>query len=217
MLLEKTPMTDVREPITHPIAITDLRPTQITVGMREVAAKREAWRQMAAQKGEEKAREFLGSHMIPVILGPKHRCYVTDHHHLALALHQEAVEHVTVNVITDLSKLGRDEFWFVLDNRGWTHPFDAEGVRRDVSAIPKSIDELVDDPFRSLAGELRRVGGYAKDTTPFSEFLWADFLRRRMKTRQVEKDFDSAVKDALALAKDEAADHLPGWCGNVAR
>ena len=44
--------------------------------------------------------------------------------------------------------------------------------------IPKSIDALIDDPFRSLAGGLRRVGGFAKDTTPFSEFLWADFLRR---------------------------------------
>ena len=38
--------------------------------------------------------------------------------------------------------------------------------------IPKSVTELVDDPFRSLAGELRRAGGYAKDTTPFSELIW---------------------------------------------
>src|SRR3974377_1798791 len=38
----------------------------------------------------------------------------------------------------------------------------------------------MDDPFRSLAGELRRAGGFAKDTTPFSEFLWPDFLRRQM-------------------------------------
>jgi hypothetical protein len=46
--------------------------------------------------------------------------------------------------------------------------------------IPKSIKGLDDDPFRSLAGELRSAGGFAKDTTPFSEFLWADFLRRRI-------------------------------------
>ena len=46
--------------------------------------------------------------------------------------------------------------------------------------IPKSIEDMADDPFRSLAGALRRKGGYAKDTTPFSEFLWADFLRRRI-------------------------------------
>ncbi|MBC7636797.1 MAG: chromosome partitioning protein ParB, partial [Acetobacteraceae bacterium] len=32
-------MIDVREPILHPVPIADLRPTQITVGMREVAAK----------------------------------------------------------------------------------------------------------------------------------------------------------------------------------
>ena len=38
-----------------------------------------------------------------------------------------------------------------------------------------TVAELIDDPFRSLAGELRRAGGFAKDTTPFSEFLWADF------------------------------------------
>ena len=72
---------------------------------------------------------------------------------------------------------------------------------------------LVDDPFRSLAGELRRAGGYAKDTTPFSEFIWADFLRRRMKRKLVEKDFERAIEKALQLAKSEDAGYLPGWCG----
>jgi hypothetical protein len=42
--------------------------------------------------------------------------------------------------------------------------------------LPKTVAGLIDDPFRSLAGELRRAGGFAKDTTPFSEFLWADFF-----------------------------------------
>ena len=63
---------------------------------------------------------------------------------------------------------------------------------------------LVDDPFRSLAGELRRAGGFAKDTTPFSEFLWADFLRRRVKRKIVENDFDHALEKALELAKSAA-------------
>ena len=79
--------------------------------------------------------------------------------------------------------------------------------------IPKSVIDLVDDPFRSLAGELRRAGGYAKDTTPFSEFIWADFLRRRMKRKLVDDDFDRAVERALQLAKSKDATHLPGWCG----
>ena len=75
------------------------------------------------------------------------------------------------------------------------------------------MGELVDDPFRSLAGELRRAGGYAKDTTPFSEFLWADFLRRRIKRKTVEVDFSHALEKALQLAKSHDAGYLPGWCG----
>jgi hypothetical protein len=88
-------------------------------------------------------------------------------------------------------------------------------VRRHYSDIPKGVTGLVDDPFRSLAGELRRAGGFAKDTTPFSEFLWADFLRRRLKRKVVERDFDQALEKALELAKGIEANYLPGWCGPV--
>jgi len=73
--------------------------------------------------------------------------------------------------------------------------------------------QLKDDPFRSLAGELRRAGGFAKDTTPFSEFLWADFFRRKIKRKAVEADFSVAMKRALLLARSEEAEYLPGWCG----
>jgi hypothetical protein len=199
----------IREPVLTTVAIVDLRPTQITVGMREVLAKRKRWRETGSKKGGE----FLGKHMIPVILGPKHRHYVIDHHHLARALHDEGVKHMAVTVIINLSHLERDAFWTVLDNRNWMHPFDDEGRRRHYEDIPRSVTELVDDPFRSLAGELRRAGGFAKDTTPFSEFLWADFLRRRLKRKAVERDFDRAIEQALALAKSADANYLPGWCG----
>ena len=37
-------MPYTREPRIHPVPMTALRPTQITVGMREVKAKRKAWR-----------------------------------------------------------------------------------------------------------------------------------------------------------------------------
>jgi hypothetical protein len=202
-------MAFVREPTLTPVAIGDLRPTQITVGMREVQAKRKHWRATRKTNGGE----FLGKHVIPVILGPKHRHYVVDHHHLARALHEEGVKHVAVTVVANLSKLDRDAFWTVMDNRNWMHPFDADGRRRHYDDIPKSVIDLLDDPFRSLAGELRRAGGFAKDTTPFSEFLWADFLRRRIKRKAVDADFDRAIERALQLAKSGDADYLPGWCG----
>jgi hypothetical protein len=54
-----------------------------------------------------------------------------DHHHLALALHQEDIEQVLLTVICDLSALDKDAFLIVLDNRAWMHPFDArQTVRR---------------------------------------------------------------------------------------
>jgi hypothetical protein len=199
----------VRDPVVTPIPVADLRPTQITVGMREVLEKRKRWREM------RKKGEFLGKHMIPVILGPKLRHYVIDHHHLARALHDEDVKNVAVTVVANLSKLETDAFWHVMDNRNWMHPFDAEGRRRSYSDIPKSVSDLIDDPFRSLAGELRRAGGFAKDTTPFSEFLWADFLRRRIKRKSIEEDFGQAIEKALQLARSADAGYLPGWCGPV--
>ena len=202
-------MVAVREPILKPVAITDLRPTQITVGMREVSEKRKRWREMKTKKGEK----FLGNHMIPVILGPKDRHYVIDHHHLALALYKEGVKDVLVAVVSNLSMLEADAFWIVLDSRNWMHPFNDEGRRCSYTDIPKSVNKLKDDPFRSLAGELRRAGGFAKDTTVFSEFLWADFLRRRIKRKLVENDFDHALETALKLAKSQDAVYLPGWCG----
>ena len=200
-----------REPRLHPVPIDDLHPTQITVGFREVEERRNDWRRRAGKKQPD----FLGRHMIPVILGPKDRHYVIDHHHLARALHDEGVKDVLVNVVADLSAVQKESFWVVLDHRGWCHPYDDEGVRRDFDAIPSSVAKLKDDPYRSLAGELRRAGGYAKDVTPFSEFIWADFLRRHIKRKKIEDDFTSALAKALELAKGKDADYLPGWCGPV--
>src|SRR5215471_16103818 len=169
---------------------------------------------MASQAGD-RAAEFLGRHMIPVIMGPRDRYYITDHHHLARALHEEGVERVFVTVIANLRRLEPASFWFVLDSHNWMHPFDEDGRRQRYQDIPMSVEDLVDDPFRSLAGELRRAGGFAKDTTPFSEFLWADYLRRRVKRKTVERDFLGAIEKALQLAKSDDANYLPGWCGPV--
>jgi hypothetical protein len=187
----------------------DLRPTQITVGMREVEEKRAAWRQHGGKA------DFLGAHLIPVVLGPGEEKYLIDHHHLALALHEEGVEEIAVTVVCDLSGLEKGAFWTYLDNRSWMHLYDAAGKLQSHKKLPKHVQGLVDDPYRSLAGALRRAGGYAKDTTPFSEFLWADFLRRRLKAKFLAGHPGRALEEALGLAKAAEAAYLPGWCGPV--
>ena len=195
--------------LLHPVAIDDIHPTQMTVGYREVARKRHEWRARADKDGPD----FLGQHMIPVVMGPKGRPWMIDNHHLARALHEEGVKQVLVRIIADLQTLPGRLFKTFMDNRNWLHPFDASGRRHAISSIPKHISKLGDDPYRSLAGELRRAGGYAKDDTPFSEFLWADYLRRHVEVELIDKNFESALDQALGLARKPKASYLPGWAG----
>lgn len=199
----------VHEPVLNPIPIGDLRPTQVTVGLREVAEKQRRWR----EKSDAGELTYLGRHLIPVVRGPKGRPYVLDHHHLCRALLEAGQTEVLVNEIADLSRLAKDEFWMFLDARSWCHPYDVRGERLDFKDIPKSIAALTDDPFRSLVGALHRAGGLSKDAAPFGEFVWADFLRRRIQRQLVEDHFAAALTEALKLAKSDDADHLPGWCG----
>ena len=201
-------MSNPREPRVHPIPILELRPTQMTVGMREVKEKRKRFREKGKKQGD-----MIGKHMIPVVRGPDKRYYVVDHHHLARALHDEGIKDILVTTIGDLTMVEKDAFWGVMDNKRWVYPYDAGGERCAFKDLPKSIKDLKDDPYRSLAGELRRAGGFAKDTTPFSEFLWADFLRRRIARKVVEDHFSKAIEKALELAKSHDAIYLPGWCG----
>ncbi|MDW5316729.1 ParB-like protein [Rhizobium sp. PL01] len=202
-------MTQTYEPHLLPVAIASLRPTQMTVGFREVACKRLEWREIAGHDGAD----FLGRHMVPVVIGWKKRPYLVDHHHLVRALQEEGVEHVLTSVVADLSDLSKPEFWSVMDHYRWTYPFDAAGERQPHNSLPKSVGGLTDDPYRSLAGALRRAGGYAKDNTPFSEFMWADFLRNRIDLKLLHRDFKDAEIAALKLARAKSAKYLPGWCG----
>ena len=193
------------------VKLDELRPTQITVGFREVNAKRAHW-QALDKKGRAAA---IDSHWFPAVLGPKSRYYVVDHHHLGRAWLEESVESVRVTVLKDLSWLEPTIFWRMMEHNQWVHPFDAAGERCEFEQLPKQLLGLADDPYRSLAGELRTSGGYAKDITPFSEFLWADYLRRKVSETRLRKDFDTALADALSHAHDPEARYLPGWSGVV--
>ena len=189
------------------VDITLLRPTQMTVGYREVDAKRAEWR--ARPKAGRK--HFINGHVVPTVVGPKHDIYVVDHHHLARALADEGLKTVLAGHLADLSALEKDEFWSVMSHRNWVYPFDADGRRHDFNQIPKGIEALADDPWRSLAGALRDAGGYAKQGEPFAEFRWADFLRRRIDAALLAADFEAALARARALAHLHGAAHLPGW------
>src|ERR1700722_13769220 len=95
-----------KEP-TIGIPIVDLRPTQMTVGFREVEIKRRQWR----EANEEARTELLRRHVVSAVIGPKRRPYIVDHHHFTKALLEEKASVVAVYVVADLADLAKDEFW----------------------------------------------------------------------------------------------------------
>jgi hypothetical protein len=197
----------------HPLLVRArldrLQPTQITVGKAEVAQKRKEWGQL----GKKARSAVLEQHWFPGIAGPDGRQYIIDHHHFGLALLEEGVKSVWLVILKDLSPLDSAPFWSMMDHMQWVRPYGADGLRHGFDALPARLDQMQDDPVRSLAGALRRAGGFAKDIAPFSEFLWADFLRRRIAAPMLQKDFAKASRKAMQLAHSPEASYLPGWVG----
>jgi len=195
-------------------SLASLAPTQITVGRVEVASKRQEW---VGLRRKERERA-LGDHWFPAVKGPKDRHYIVDHHHLGLALREEGVKTVWLLQLADLSAVDGETFWRTMEFHRWAHPFDRSGRRRPYGEIPSKIDDLQDDPYRSLAGVVRGAGGYAKDAEPYAEFLWADFFRERVDRAALRPSgkgtlSGTVVTRAVAMAHGDAARYLPGWSG----
>jgi hypothetical protein len=195
----------------HECEIHRLRPTQITVGLIEVADKRA---RLEALKKQEQ-REFLEAHAIPAVWGPDDKLYITDHHHLGRAACEAGVETGFFWIEEDYSSLPIAQFWPKMSAVRWAHPIDQNGKRRPFEDIPHHLEMLRDDPYRSLAAFVRDAGGYDKTPTAFAEFLWADFFRTRIVIGPTRADFDSSVAKGLTLATSSAAAELPGYKGRA--
>jgi hypothetical protein len=193
----------------EPVALAELRPTQVTVGYREVLAKRRAWR----AKPAEEQQAFLVRKATPTVLGPGGRHYIIDQHHLTRALFEEGEAEIFACPVADFSHLAESAFWSRMDESRWVHPFDAAGRRIRYADLPASVGDLVDDPFRSLATLVRRAGGFAKDRRPYSEFSWADFFRQRIDPPGLTAALGGELGAIVTLARSFDASHLPGWRG----
>ena len=191
------------------VALRELRPTQMTVGYKEVAAKRKSWAKLdPADRKKAMAEEFF-----PAVRGPGKKYFVLDRHHAALALTRDKAECVQVGLVRDLSGLSTRDFWVFLDHYSWMHCYDAKGRRRSLDEVPDRFEAMKDDPYRSLAGELRDRGGFAKVDIPFLEFLWANHLRQIIPLALLKSDPKKALSKALKLAPSKECSFLPGWCG----
>jgi hypothetical protein len=191
------------------LKIDQLRPTQVTHGLREIRQKTEAYEKL---QGHD-LKMAIAEKPIPIVCGPGGAPYAIDHHHVATALWRAKVKSVPVVLVKDLSQLSTAEFWLTLENNRWTYPYNALGQRVTFSDMREHIWDLEDDEFRSLSASVRDAGGYQKTSVPLEEFRWADFFRNSLSPPKDDAEFDSLVEKAVKLAKSKAAMGLPGYLG----
>ena len=188
--------------------LLSLKPTQFALGLREVARKVASLKEM----GHDKRHDFIHERPVPVVLSAKKRWHIVDHHHHARACWEVGVEELPVEVKADLSHLSENDFWKAMHESRWVHLHDQFGLGpHEPALLPEEIRGLADDPYRSLAWALRHAGAYEKSDAAFSEFKWADFLRKEVAIEHGDEGFAHALAKARELARSPKCAHLPGF------
>jgi len=220
------------------VKVSKLSPMQNAVGFDEVNDK------VARYSAKSKAdlKDYLLVHPVPVIIGNGGNFYLTDHHHLANALWKTAEGknaagidtgnvRVVVKVQYNIAPLKAYHFWKEMHKARLVYLFDnyGGGPIRPKDLCPH-IKDLTNDPYRSLAWEVRTRYGYGKSPHAFAEFLWADFFRIRIiidngilkdklrgsdmlignLSEEAKKDI---IDEAMHLARSPEAAGMPGYLG----
>ena len=222
------------------VKLNDLRPTQSAAGFDEVNDK------IARYSAKSKAdlRDYLLTHPVPVVIGNGGLFYLTDHHHLCNALWKTAEgknkagidtgnARVVVAVQYNLAPLKGYHFWKTMHQARLLYLFDNYGGG---PMRPKDlcthVKHLANDPYRSLAWEVRSRYGYSKSPHAFAEFVWADFFRVRIiidnwilkdKIRGSEILFSKLpaeqkqeiIDEAMQVARSPEARGMPGYHGSA--
>ena len=190
--------------------IFELRPTQFTLGMREVEEKVKKIKKM----NEKELHEYLHSHPVPVVICSDGNAHLIDHHHLVRACWEAGVDHVIIEIKDDFSDHSQPHFWDKMKDSKWVHLYDQFGKGpHEPHQLPFDIRGLADDLYRSLAWMVREEGGFEKTGEPFSEFKWADFFRKHIQIPRTPDGFEKAIKEAMKLVHSPEAKNLPGYKG----
>ncbi len=191
------------------VAIEAVRPTQFAVGYREVE---ERGRNIVG-KSPKKLKKYMEEHLPLLVVGPGGVPYLIDGHHLALALlKQQITDRFEARIEANWRDLGPAEFWKNMQQHGWVYLYDNKGhgpLAPD--RLPRKVTELTDDPYRALAWEVRKRGGYRKTDASFAEFKWAEYFRSRIPIGSAGGDFDRAIEAALKISHSPEARNLPGY------
>ncbi len=190
------------------IKLSSLIPTQSSVGMHQVKMKAKKLRNMK----DHVLKQYLDERPVPVIIDRHKKFYLIDRHHLCSACIINNIKHINIIITADFSDTTSDcEFWERMQENKYVLLQDSHGKSITPNMLPKTLKELSNDPYRSLAGLVRETGAIKKVNIPFSEFAWAGFFRKHFNEKAVEEMLHSDIKDAVRLAQSKSANHIPGY------
>lgn len=217
--------------------LTTLRPLQGAAGLGEVAKKTKDLKENPRDE-----MDGLEADPIKVVRGPGDAAFVTDHHHGALAFLGAGHLHGTcqfINTPGDIPYTTDPKLFFLqLDEYNKIRLRDDKGEGIEATALPRTLRDLPDDPYRTLAWMVRKRDGYCRSLmngrTDFAEFWWADWFRKQKATLPIadvisatspsqwdkkKKDREASQKEvldkAVRLAKNDGKG-LPGYRGPTA-
>jgi hypothetical protein len=196
------------------IKIDDLRPTQYSLGMLSIDSKVSEI-EKAYLKG--KFNKYLKSKIAPAIIGPDNNYYITDRHHTSFAITKAAIPEeykvLKIKVLHNWSNLSFEEFEKKMIENKYVWLKDENHTERDFKGLPKSISDLTDDPYRSLAWKVRKAGGFQKVKVSYLEFYWGIFFKEsgiRLSNSSPD-EVATVLEVAINLAYSKKASHLPGF------
>ena len=192
--------------------LSDLHPTQASVGIEEVRIKAENLKDQFKGRSERDFLKYLRKHNKeePVVIGPNGIFYIIDHHHLARALYDIGASETYCIIVDNLSDTKLANFWKRLEDDNQVYLKDANGNPITPDDLPTSVNNMSNDPFRSLAGAVRELCGFEKNDKSaggedYLEFQWADYFRAHwaqtgITVKDIDADFERATDAALQLA-----------------
>jgi hypothetical protein len=205
------PPPDPKQPlITVPIAA--LRPTQLCVGLAEVRARQQDFR----RETPDERLDYLRRKPVPLVRSSDGHFWMVDRHHRLRGLIELDPEALAYGyIVLEASSPEPLEVLAELERRGWLYLFDGRGQGPlDPRVLPASLNQLQDDPYRSLVWKLKNEDHIAPaPLIPFHEFRWGAWLRSRSLPPFSSERLDPALPAARALVRSPAASHLAGWRG----
>jgi len=179
-------ITDVNQICT--LGISDLRPTQFNFGQDYVNILFKK-----ATNNPQKIKNLYCDKLFDIVVGPNSEkgFFVIDGHH-RLVLANELYKNknykinllfkVKKNYILEKPKISKKEFWIDMKNNNLVYLKD-KGKIRNFNELPATLNNLTNDPYRSLVGFIaddRSKFCFDKNLESFAnyaEFYWADYFR----------------------------------------